>query len=174
MLNFSTYPVEECVDVNGVLTCPEPPEKAAAANCTAAFTGPDNDSPGDNGPDLLSVTVTGTYPSYHCKVSFDVTSTGNVPVHVWLPKPTGDIPEWVATNFEDCYPAGTQLHQGESTPYARLTSTSPTTMMRLENDTVTFGWTILATQFNEDRIYLSWESQLGTSVRRDGVAGLAQ
>ncbi len=27
-VEFSQHPVEECVDVNGVLTCPEPPEKA--------------------------------------------------------------------------------------------------------------------------------------------------
>ena len=27
-VEFSQHPVEECIDINGVLTCPEPPEKS--------------------------------------------------------------------------------------------------------------------------------------------------
>jgi predicted ribosomally synthesized peptide with SipW-like signal peptide len=149
-VEFSQYPAEECIDIQGVLTCPEPPEKAAAANCTVAWSNTATD-PNDNGANLLEVTVTGMYPSYHCKVGFDVTSTGNVPVHVWLPEPAGDIPAWVATNFENCYDDGVQLHQGESTGKC-------TVDIHFTNDTApeensgpyTFGWTILATQFNEN------------------------
>jgi predicted ribosomally synthesized peptide with SipW-like signal peptide len=111
-VEFFTQSFEECVDVNGVLTCPEPPEKADAANCEVAWSNTATD-PNDNGANLLEVTVTGMYPSYHCKVSFDVKSTGNVPVHVWLPEATVDNPEWVATNFENCYEDGVQLHEGE-------------------------------------------------------------
>jgi predicted ribosomally synthesized peptide with SipW-like signal peptide len=151
-VEFSQYPAEECIDIQGVLTCPEPPEKAAAANCTVAWSNTATD-PNDNGANLLEVTVTGMYPSYHCKVGFDVTSTGNVPVHVWLPEPAGDIPAWVATNFENCYDDGVQLHQGESTGKC-------TVDIHFTNDTApeensgpyTFGWTILATQFNEDPV----------------------
>ena len=150
-VEFSTHPVEECIDINGVLTCPEPPEKADAANCTVEFLGGETDPNGDNGANLLQVTVTGMYPSYHCKVGFDVTSTGNVPVHVWLPEATGDIPAWVATNFEDCYTAGIQLHEGQSTGLCTMDIHFTNDQAPPENSgPITFGWTILATQFNED------------------------
>lgn len=149
-VEFSQYPAEECIDIQGVLTCPEPPEKAAAANCTVAWTNTATD-PNDNGANLLQVTVTGMYPSYHCKVGFDVTSTGNVPVHVWLPKPAGDIPAWVATNFENCYEDGVQLHQNGSTGKCTVDIHFTNDQAPPENSgPITFGWTILATQFNED------------------------
>ena len=149
-VEFSQYPAEECIDINGVLTCPEPPEKAAAANCTVAWTNTATD-PNDNGANLLQVTVTGMYPSYHCKVGFDVTSTGNVPVHVWLPEPAGEIPAWVATNFENCYADGVQLHQGQSTGKCTMDIHFNNDQAPPENSgPITFGWTILATQFNED------------------------
>jgi predicted ribosomally synthesized peptide with SipW-like signal peptide len=151
-VEFSQYPVEECIDIQGVLTCPEPPEKADAANCTVAWSNTSTD-PNDNGANLLQITVTGMYPSYHCKVGFDVTSTGNVPVHVWLPEPAGDIPDWVATNFEDCYPNGVQLHQGESTGKCTVDIHFTNDQAPPENSgPITFGWTILATQFNEDPV----------------------
>jgi hypothetical protein len=150
-VEFSTHPVEECIDINGVLTCPEPPEKADAANCTVEWLGGDTDPNGDNGANLLQVSVTGMYPSYHCKVGFDVTSTGNVPVHVWLPEATGDIPAWVATNFEGCYTDGVQLHQGDSTGLCTMDIHFTNDQAPPENSgPITFGWTILATQFNED------------------------
>ena len=152
-VEFSTHPVEECIDINGVLTCPEPLEKADAANCTVEFLGGETDPNGDNGANLLQVTVTGMYPSYHCKVGFDVTSTGNVPVHVWLPEATGDIPAWVATNFEDCYLDGVQLHQGDSTGLCTMDIHFTNDQAPPENSgPITFGWTILATQFNEDPV----------------------
>jgi predicted ribosomally synthesized peptide with SipW-like signal peptide len=148
---FSVHEHEECVDVNGVLTCPEPDLKAAAANCEVVFSGGDTDPNGDNGPNLLEVTITGMYPSWHCMVEFDVTSTGNVPVHVWLPEPVGDIPDWVATNFEDCYTDGEQLHQGESTGFCTMDIHFTNQNAPPENsEPITFGWTILATQWNED------------------------
>jgi predicted ribosomally synthesized peptide with SipW-like signal peptide len=151
-VEFSQYPAEECIDIQGVLTCPEPPEKAAAANCTVAWTNTATD-PNDNGANLLQVTVTGMYPSYHCKVGFDVTSTGNVPVHVWLPEPAGDIPAWVATNFENCYADGVQLHQGQSTGKCTMDIHFSNDQAPPENSgPITFGWTILATQFNENPV----------------------
>jgi hypothetical protein len=151
-VEFSQGPVKECVDINGVLTCPEPPEKADVANCTVEWLGPDGDSEGDDGSDQLLVTVTGMYPSYHCKVSFDVTSTGNVPVHVWLPEPTDDNPEWVATDFETCYEDGVQLHQNDSTGDCTIDIHFNNDQAPPEGSSHTFGWTILATQYNEDPV----------------------
>jgi predicted ribosomally synthesized peptide with SipW-like signal peptide len=153
-VEFSNQGVEECIDINGVLTCPEPDEKANAANCTVEWLGSEGYATElDNGANLLQVTVSGMYPSYHCRVGFDVTSTGNVPVHVWLPEPAGDIPAWVATNFEDCYPNGKQLHQGESTGKCTVDIHFSNDIAPEENSgPYTFGWTILATQFNEDPV----------------------
>jgi len=149
-VEFSVHDPEECVDVNGVLTCPEPPEKADVANCTVEWLGPDGDSEVDLGPDQLVVTIDGMYPSYHCKVSFDVTSTGSVPVHVWLPEPSGDIPEWVATDFNGCYEDGVQLHQGDTTGLCTMDIHFTNEQAPPEGSSHTFGWTILATQWNED------------------------
>lgn len=141
----------ECVEVNGVLTCPEPDLKKNAANCTVTWLGPDNDSEGDGGADKMLVTVTGMYPGYHCKVGFEVTSIGNVPVHVWLPKPVGVIPAWVKTDFEDCYDDGVQLHAGGKTDVCTMDLHFANEDQVSENTgPITFTWTILATQFNED------------------------
>ncbi len=141
--------VAECVDVNGVLTCPEPAAKADAANCTIAYGG--STEQGDDGASLLKVTVTGMYPSYHCKVDFKVKSLGNVPVHVWLPEAVGTIPEWVSTNFENCYADGTQLHQNQSTNACTMDLHFTNDTAPLENSgPYTFSWNILATQWNED------------------------
>ena len=150
-VEFSVHDKEECVDVNGAQVCPEPTVKEDAADCTVEWLGGDADPTGDNGFNLLQVTITGMYPSWHCKVNFDVTSTGNVPVHVWLPEAAGDIPVWVATNFEDCYEDGVQLHQGESTGVCTMDIHFTNDQAPPENSgPYTFGWTILATQWNED------------------------
>jgi predicted ribosomally synthesized peptide with SipW-like signal peptide len=149
-VRFSTYPKEECVDINGVLNCPEPEEKASAANCSIQWSGPDNDSNGDEGYDQLLVTVNGIYPSWHCKVSFDVTNIGNVPVHVKLPEPTDDIPEWVATDFDTCYEENVQLHQGQSTGKCTIDIHFTNDQAPPEDSgPYTFGWNILAHQYNE-------------------------
>lgn len=151
-IEFSIHDDYECVDVWGVGDClPEPPEKEYAANCVVEYSGPDGDSNADDGPDQLSVTIDGMYPSWHCMVEFDVTNIGNVPVHVKLPVPTSDIPEWVATNFEECYEDSIQLHEGESTGICAMD-------IHFNNDQAppelsgpyTFSWEILAVQWNED------------------------
>jgi predicted ribosomally synthesized peptide with SipW-like signal peptide len=150
-VQFSTYEPVECVDTQAGLCQPEPSEKAAAANCTVAWLGPDADSNGDSGYDQMAVTVTGMYPGYHCKVSFDVTSTGNVPVHVELPKPVGVIPVWVATNFVSCYTNNVQLEQDQSTGVCTLDIAFTNATAPDENSgPYTFGWTILAKQWNEE------------------------
>jgi hypothetical protein len=142
-------PVEECVDVNGELCVEEPTEKADAADCTLEED-PLGDPDGDGVSELV-VSITGMYPSYHCKVSFKVESLGNVPVHVWLPEATGDIPEWVATDFDECYDNGVQLHQGEETDPCTMDIHFSNEQAPEENSgPYTFSWTILATQWNED------------------------
>jgi hypothetical protein len=149
-VEFSTYLPVECVDTQTGLCEEEPALKDGAANCTVEW-GKNNTDEGDDGSDLLTVTVTGMYPSYHCKVSFDVTSTGNVPVHVKWPEPTGDIPEYVATDFETCYADSVQLHQGESTGKCTIDIHFTNEQAPEENsEPITFGWTILAHQWNEE------------------------
>ena len=156
-VEFSTYEPVECVDTQTGLCEEEPELKDSAAECTVEWLGGEGDFDDvpllDNGSNLLQVTVTGMYPSYHCKVSFDVTSTGSVPVHVKPPVYTGvePLPEWVATNIEECYPADVQLHQGESTLPCTLDIHFTNAQAPLENSgPLTFGWTILAHQWNEE------------------------
>lgn len=150
-VEFSEYEPVECVDTPAGQCQEEPEEKDDAATCMVEWQGPDDDSEGDEGADLLEVTVTGMYPSYHCKVSFDVTSIGSVPVHVKLPVPTDDIPAWVATDFEECYEDSVQLHQGESTDPCTIDIHFTNAQAPEENSgPYTFGWTILAHQWNEE------------------------
>jgi predicted ribosomally synthesized peptide with SipW-like signal peptide len=149
-VEFSTYDPVECVDTQTGLCQPEPAGKETAAECTVEWS-QNNTEAGDDGFDQLLVTVTGMYPSYHCKVSFDVTSTGSVPVHVKWPEPTGDIPEWVATDFESCYPDSIQLHKDESTDPCTIDIHFTNEQAPPEGSgPYTFGWTILAHQWNEE------------------------
>jgi predicted ribosomally synthesized peptide with SipW-like signal peptide len=149
-VGFSTHPKEECVDVWGVGDCipeSEYPEKVDAANCDLEWTTEDT----SDGYDHLSVTVTGMYPSWHCKVRFDVTNLGNVPVHVKLPVATTDIPDWVAVDFADCYDDSIQLHQGETTGVCTIDIHFTNEQAPPENsEPYTFGWEIYALQWNED------------------------
>jgi hypothetical protein len=172
-VEFSTYDPVECVDTQAGLCQDEPEEKDAATTCTVEWVGPDNDSNSDNGYDQLLVTVNGMYPSYHCKVSFDVTSTGTVPVHVKLPEPTSDVPEWVATDFETCYADSIQLHQGESTDPCMIDIHFTNDQAPPEDSgPYTFGWTILAHQWNEEPppepIY-----ELSSDLNYNGAGGWA-
>jgi hypothetical protein len=153
-VQFSTYDHVECVDTPTGLCQPELDSKADVANCSVVWEGPDGDGTEDlldDGFDLLKVTVTGMYPSWHCRVLFDVTSTGTVPVHVKHPVPTADSPPWVVTDFENCYVDGYQLHQGESTPQCAI-DIHFTNEQAPDEDSgpYVFGWEILAHQWNEE------------------------
>ena len=149
-VEFSTYPEEECVDVNGIQVCPEPTEKELAAECTVEWLGPDADSNGDDGADQLVVNIVGMYPSWHCKVKFDVTNTGSVPVHVKWPVATTAIPEWVAADFSTCYQENVQLHQGDTTGICEIDIHFTNDQAPPEaSGPITFGWEILAHQWNE-------------------------
>jgi hypothetical protein len=153
---FEDATVEECVDVNGVLTCPEPDFKAYAANCTLSAEETSDDSPGDDGQDLLTVAVSGMYPSWHCKLNFKVANLGNVPVHVKLPKLVAgkEYASWVKLDTLNCYQDGVQLHQGANV------SQACTIDIHFTNETspgenagpFVFTWEILAHQWNEEPI----------------------
>jgi predicted ribosomally synthesized peptide with SipW-like signal peptide len=149
-VEFSQYPAEECIDIQGVLTCPEPPEKAAAANCTVAWSNTATD-PNDNGANLLEVTVTGMYPSYHCKVSFDVRARAT------CRSTSGCLrrPLIILNGLPQILKIATRM----AFNCTRVKKTGLCTMdIHFTNDQappensgpITFGWTILATQFNED------------------------
>jgi hypothetical protein len=142
--------LRECVDTQTGLCEDEPPEKNWA-ECSIEEFGPDGDSNADDGIDRLVVTVNGMYPSWHCKVPFTVRNIGGVPVHVKLPVPTDDIPEWVATDFDGCYVDSVQLHRFETTSTCTIDIHFTNDQAPPENSgPYTFGWTILAHQWNED------------------------
>jgi hypothetical protein len=153
---FQDAAVTECVEVNGVMTCPEPAEKAYAANCTLLAEESVDDSVGDDGLDLLTVTVTGMYPSWHCKVNFKVANLGNVPVHVKLPTLVEGqaYASWIKVDYENCYTDGVQLHEG-----ANLSSQC-TIDLHFTNEIapaenagpLAFKWEILAHQWNEEPV----------------------
>ena len=123
------------------------------------------------------VTVTGMYPSYHCKVDFDVTSTGSVPVHVRLPEPTAISPNGLPPISK---PAMTMENN-----CTRVSTGYCTIDIHFTNDQAlpkapgpyTFGWTILATQWNEDPTSLNIQIRSYWNLcwpLRDGLAGLAR
>lgn len=69
--------------------------------CDAYFdpAGPDGDSTVDTGDDHLMIMISGAYPSYHCRVEFDIENLGTVPVHLteWMATPVDGMPAfWVA------------------------------------------------------------------------------
>jgi hypothetical protein len=113
-IEFSGPYIEEGVDVNGQYTTPPPAGKDTVL-CEAFLGGPDGDSEVDFGYDQMTILVEGLFPSYHCKVGFDVTNIGTVPVHVH--HPNCYVPPWVFIDYSDCYEHGFQLHPGESTPW---------------------------------------------------------
>ena len=78
-VKFGDVNIKEGVAVNGKLTIPEPSEKANAANCSYEIKGERTDS------ETLVITTEGAYPSWHCFVTYEVVSTGNVPVHIDKP-----------------------------------------------------------------------------------------
>ncbi len=92
------------------------------------------------------------YPSYHCKVSFDVTSTGSVPVHVKLAGSRlaifrNGLPPISKAAMTD----GVQLHSGsEHWEYARSISTSPTIRLLLKALPTPLAGPSWLTQWNED------------------------
>lgn len=99
--------------------------------------------------DHLVIDLTNTYPSYECWVTFDVISTGSIPVHIYQPDFT-DLPPTteVTVNVETCYPDDTQVHQGDSescTIYIHVEQGAQ------EDSEYTFSAEVEARQFNEPR-----------------------
>jgi len=139
-VEFGTISIVEKVETpNGVVN--EPPDKASAANCSyeIKYAGTDWEE--------LAITTQGAYPSWHCIVTFEVKSTGSVPVHIYRPDPVQGR-NWVT--FDDCYDDDTQLHQGDS---ASCTMTIHFTNddNLAEKSTYYFTYQIEARRWNEPR-----------------------
>jgi len=141
-VGLSLVQVDEWVTLlPGGQNIPEPDEKADAANCSAEL----KDTDPSDGYELLEITASGAYPSWHCSVKFDVHNLGNVPVLIHQPKQESG-PTWVG--LDGCYANETQLEQGEQA--------FCTILIHFDNDeadentTYTFEYTILAHQWNEE------------------------
>jgi hypothetical protein len=141
---------QKCVDIVGVGLCQQIPEGKDVATCETLYAGPDGDSNVDEGADHLQITVTGAYPSFHCKVSFDIGNIGTVPVHVTMTGPTGNAavieslvcaPTFVAVDY-------IQLHAGGEILCTLDLHFSNDDGLD-ENTTYTFQYTFLAKQWNE-------------------------
>jgi hypothetical protein len=85
-------------------------ETKDVGECTAALV----DLNADTQPEKIAVTITNGYPSYTCKVDFDIHSKGTIPIHVHSPKLTVDPMPAVSASFENCYADHVQLHKSES------------------------------------------------------------
>jgi len=101
----------------------------------------------DDGANMLKVQVTGAYPSYHCKVDFDIKSLGNVPVHFMGPFELG--PEWKDLELDCGDLTERQLHEGE-TAHCQLTVHFTNWDKVNENGNYCFAYHIFGYQFNED------------------------
>jgi hypothetical protein len=78
--------------INGKLETDWPKEKWGAADCEASVSTDGN---------TLSVIAKGAYPSWTCKVTFQVISNGSVPVHVFKPQKQSG-PEWKDLQISNC------------------------------------------------------------------------
>ena len=83
------------------------PAAKNVADCSALLASDENS---------LDITVTNAYPSYTCKVTFDVHNQGTIPAHIHQPKAGLDNPQWTNDDgtpgiaLEGCYAQDVQLH----------------------------------------------------------------
>lgn len=90
-VQFSLYdPIEWFSDEDNVLIEDVPASKFAGMGCSSAFVdysglldSPEGTDPSDDGYEVIRFTASGMYPSYHCRLQFDITNTGSVPVHFY-------------------------------------------------------------------------------------------
>jgi hypothetical protein len=137
--------IEEGVDVGGTYITPEPGN--TGADCQAEVL--KSSGGDDNGFNLLRITVTGAYPSYHCKVGFGVENLGTVPVLVYQPVPSGAVE--VPIVIESCYADGVQVEQGQPPAECRLDIHFTNDSGIDENSMYEFAYTVEARQWNEPR-----------------------
>lgn len=98
-VGFGRVTITEGVAVDGKLQIPEPTEKKDAANCYYEIKDAGTDS------ETLVITTAGAYPSWHCFVTYEVESTGSVPVHIDKPGYkliSGPNPAWSDLGIADC------------------------------------------------------------------------
>jgi hypothetical protein len=145
-VGFSGPYIDEWVYVTGQGYILEPDEKDVTT-CQAALFG--SQDPQDNGASRIVVTVTGAYPYYLCRLGFDVTNLGTVPVHVHQPvQAAGD--NTASAYVDGCYAQDTQVHPGGSTGVCYLYIWFPNTPAIEENETYTFAFDVFAHQWNEE------------------------
>lgn len=145
-VEFTDVNTTEGVAIDGVLTIPEPKEKAEAANCEAKILNQGTDN------EILEITTTGAYPSWHCFVEFNITSTGSVPVHVYKPEPVQGYnnPDWALLECKIDESGFRQIHKDEYFPCV-LTIHFTNDDGVQEKGTYTFRYSIEARQWNEPR-----------------------
>jgi predicted ribosomally synthesized peptide with SipW-like signal peptide len=61
----------------------DPGYEKHVASCECALKQGELNDQADNGPDKLSIRVFDGYPSYRCRVTYDMTNIGSVPVHLY-------------------------------------------------------------------------------------------
>lgn len=130
------------VDAELSLEAVEEDEDKDVARCSAELRSTNQDN------DTLVITIDNGYPSFVCRVTFDVHSTGTIPVHVrrpvWSSVPPKDA---VSMDLQDCYDDGFQLHQSER---ALCTIWMHVEQGAKQGDSYTFAGTVLVHQFNEE------------------------
>jgi hypothetical protein len=102
----------------------------------------------DTATDSINITVGNAYPSYTCRVTFDVHNVGTIPVHVNSPVPDAGNPPWVG--LENCYVDDVQLHNGEKALCDIVVHFTNQNQVDQGAQGISFGYSILAHQFNED------------------------
>ena len=143
-VGFTGLWIQEGVDVDGDYVSPEP---WGTADCQAE---PLKTSGGDdNGFNLLRITVTGAYPSYHCKVGFGVENLGTVPVLIYQPVPSGTVE--IPIVIEWCYADPVQVEQGQPPAECQLDIHFTNDSGIDENSMYEFAYTVEARQWNEPR-----------------------
>jgi hypothetical protein len=96
--------------------------------------------------DELTITIDKGYPSFDCWVTFDVHSTGTIPVHITQPVIKNPTPARVTVAIEDCYDEGWQLHTSER---AYCTLRIHIEQAAEQNTVYTFSAEVTARQYNE-------------------------
>lgn len=96
--------------------------------------------------DTLTITIEEGYPSFDCWVTFDVHSTGSVPIHIHRPV-FDPIPPEITVVTEECYAEDTQLHFSER---AFCTLRIHVEQIAEQNASYTFWGTVFVHQYNEE------------------------
>lgn len=134
--------------VKDLSTCTASPSKDPTS---VSF--PDNVNSVDDGNNLITVTVTNAYPSFHCVIAFDVTNFGTIPVKIHQPEiDLGATPVGlIDTDFGNCYIVDRQLEPGDSSENCTITIHFTNSDVNIfEESQYTFSVLVFAHQWNEE------------------------